>query len=199
MRTVLLKLRAVTAFLCLVCAPFPRAAAWAQEAATPSRLFIQIIDGEGALNDIRNRTAREPIVEIQDENHKPVAGAIVLFSTPSSGPSGVFSNGLSSLKATTGADGHATAQGFRPNNTPGTFQIQVTATFANLSSVAVINETNIGKQTSNHSHVAHGVSAKLITILAGAAAAGAVTGYLLTSNGSHSDTVTAGAPTVGAP
>jgi len=35
----------------------------------PNKLFITLIDGEGALNDIRTRTAREPIVEVDDENH----------------------------------------------------------------------------------------------------------------------------------
>ena len=195
------RLRAFTAFVCLASLGLPGAAAWAQEAAAaqPNHLFIQILDGEGALNDIRSRTAREPIVQIEDENHKPVAGAAVIFSTPTSGPSAVFSNGLNSLKVTTGIDGKAAAEGIRPNNVSGAFQIQVTVTFGTLSSVAVVNQTNTGKMSSTTTHAAHALPVKLIAILAGAAAAGVVTGVLVTRGGSHTDTVTAGAPTVGAP
>src|ERR1700760_600446 len=45
----------------------------------PQKLFINILDGEGALNNIRRRDAREPVVQVTDENHKPVSGALVLF------------------------------------------------------------------------------------------------------------------------
>ena len=51
----------------LLCAVLARAAA------TPPR--IEVVEGDGAINNIRQRTAREPIVQVEDENHKPVAGA----------------------------------------------------------------------------------------------------------------------------
>jgi hypothetical protein len=197
MPRVFTQLRVFTAAVCLAALPLPGFAAFPDPAA-PHQLFIQILEGEGALNDIRSRTAREPIVEIDDENHKPVAGAIVIFSSPSSGPSAVFSNGLNSFKVTTGADGRATALGVKPNNSSGQFQIQVSASFGTLSTVAVINETNTGKGSSPQQH-AHGLPVKVIIIVA-AVAGGAVAGGLLLSGGSsHSDTVTAGTPTVGAP
>ena len=46
----------------------------------PQGLQIEILDGDNALNNIQQRTAREPIVQVTDENHKPVAGALVLFA-----------------------------------------------------------------------------------------------------------------------
>lgn len=49
-------------------------------------LNLVVLEGEGATNNIRQRTAREPIVQVEDENHKPVAGAIVVFTLPSNGP-----------------------------------------------------------------------------------------------------------------
>lgn len=189
------KVRTATAILCL--AGLSLNSALAQAPAHPNKLFIQIVDGEGALNDIRSRTAREPIVQIEDENHKPIAGAVVIFTTPGSGPSAVFSNGLTSFQTTTGEDGRALAQGLKPNNVSGAFQIQVSATFGTLSTVAVIDQTNIGK-TSAQSHAAHGVSIKVIAIVSGIAGAGVATGLLL-NRGSHSDTITPGTPTVGAP
>jgi hypothetical protein len=191
-------LRSLAAMVCLASLPFTCLDGFAQTPAAPNKLFIQIIDGEGALNDIRARTAREPIVEVQDENHKPVAGALVLFTTPGSGPSGVFPGGLTSFKATTGADGRATATGLKPNSVSGQFQIQVTATLGEQSTVAVINQTNTGKPASVQSHAAHGIPMKAFAIIGAVAAGGAVTGILLT-RGTHSDTITPGAPTVGAP
>src|ERR1700712_3991708 len=58
------------------------AQAVAASTAAPKALFITILEGEGELNDVRARTAREPIVQVEDENHKPVAGALVLFAIP---------------------------------------------------------------------------------------------------------------------
>jgi hypothetical protein len=161
-------------------------------------MFIQILDGEGALNDIRGRTAREPIVQIEDENHKPIAGALVLFSTPSNGPSAVFANGLTSLKVTTGADGRATAAGLKPNALKGSFQIQVSAEFGTLSSVAVINQTNVNQSSTAQSHAVHALPIKVIAIVAGAAGGAIAAGFVLTRS-NHSDTVAAGTPVVGAP
>ena len=43
--------------------------------AAPPELNIVIVDGEGDTNNIRQHTAREPIVQVEDENHKPVAGS----------------------------------------------------------------------------------------------------------------------------
>ena len=47
-------------------------------AAAPA-LFINIVEGEGTLNNIKQRVNREPIVQVEDENHKPIAGAAVVF------------------------------------------------------------------------------------------------------------------------
>jgi hypothetical protein len=47
-----------------------------------SGLKILILDGEGAVNSIKLGTAREPIVQVQDENDRPVAGAMVVFTLP---------------------------------------------------------------------------------------------------------------------
>ena len=39
-------------------------------------LNLVVVEGEGQINNIKQRSAREPVVQVQDENHKPVAGAI---------------------------------------------------------------------------------------------------------------------------
>ena len=62
-------------------APSKRDLGPTQEAAPPApALRIVILEGEDVSNNIKERTAREPIVQVEDENHKPVAGAAVLFT-----------------------------------------------------------------------------------------------------------------------
>ena len=34
-------------------------------------LNLVVLEGEGATNNIRQRTARDPVVQVEDENHKP--------------------------------------------------------------------------------------------------------------------------------
>src|SRR5579864_3360737 len=101
--------------------------AWAQEAG--GQLNIVIVEGDGAINNIRQRTAREPIVQVEDENHKPIAGAAVVFLLPDQGASGVFANGARTLTVTTDAQGRAVAHGFRPNSVSGKLQMRVTASY----------------------------------------------------------------------
>jgi hypothetical protein len=107
------------------------------------KLLIEIIDGDGAINNVRARVAREAIVEVTDENRKPVAGAIVAFTAPNSGPGGAFGNSGSLLTAVTDENGRATVRNFRPNNRVGQYQIRVTATHQGLTATTVITQSNI--------------------------------------------------------
>lgn len=174
----------------------------AQEAAGP-KLKIIILEGEGAINNIHQRTAREPIIQVQDENNRPVAGALVLFTLPENGASGTFANGSKTYMTTTDTQGKAVAHGLKPNNTEGAFQVSVTATYQSLKATATISQSNVAGAAAA---AAGGISGKLIAILAiagGAAAAGIVAA---TRGGSSPSTptpspttVSAGTPTVGPP
>src|SRR5688572_3343817 len=119
----------------LIAVPFPSALS----AAPPSpALNLVIVEGEGAINNVRQRTAREPIVQVEDENRRPVAGAAVVFTLPSNGASGTFVNGARTLTTVTDANGRAVARGLRPNNVQGQFQINVTASSAGQTVTGVI-------------------------------------------------------------
>ena len=52
----------------------------------PPELQILVIDGEGSINNVKQRTAREPVIEVRDRNNRPVAGALILFEAPRNGP-----------------------------------------------------------------------------------------------------------------
>jgi hypothetical protein len=95
----------------------------------PSAFHIAIIDGEGAINNVKGRLAREPVVQVEDRSHRPVAGAYVAFDSPASGPGGVFADGSTHFVAVTDQYGRAVAQGFQNNGTAGNFTIQVHVTY----------------------------------------------------------------------
>jgi hypothetical protein len=177
-------------------------------AAPPKGLQIVILDGEGALNNIRDRTAREPIVQVQDENHKPVAGALVLFTIHggSQGASATFANGLTTLQVTTDAEGKAVAHGMQANQSSGAFQIAVTASVGKLSASMVVNEINVvpappaPPPVQNTFAVVHApwYLSKPVMIVGGAIVAGSVaTAVALTVD--RGTTINLGPGSVGAP
>jgi hypothetical protein len=162
-------------------------------------LNIVIVEGEGTLNNVKQRVNREPIVQVEDENHKPIAGAAVVFFLPTSGPSGTFANGSQTLTVTTDATGRASATGIHPNHALGKMQIRVTASANGLSATASITQTNIAG-----ANVGRGLSTTAkILIVAGVAAgigAGVFFGLRSSSTGPTTGiTITPGTPTVGAP
>lgn len=192
-------LRLIAVILC--CLVVEQSAPLRAQEDTKPKLNIVIVEGDGAINNIRQRTAREPIVQVEDENHRPVAGAVVVFMLPDRGPSAAFSDGSHNLTVTTDSQGRAAARGLRPNNASGEYQIRVTASSQGRMATAVITQTNAVIEAA----VAAGLSAKLIAIIAvagGAAIAGGVVAATRGGNGNSAPApvvVTPGAPTVGAP
>jgi hypothetical protein len=166
------------------------------------KIRIVIVEGEGAINNVRQRVAREPIIQVEDENRKPVAGAAVTFLLPNQGAGATFANGARSLTITTDAQGRAAARGLRPNNVNGQYEIRVNASHQGRTDTTVINQTNAITAA-----VATGISAKLIAILAiagGAVAAGAVAATRGGNNGGNAPgasptVIVPGTPTVGGP
>jgi hypothetical protein len=159
------------------------------EAQEPARLKIIIIEGEGATNNIKQRTAREPIVEVQDENNRPVGGALVTFALPNYGASGTFQGGSKLLSVTTDANGRAVGKGFQPNTAKGNLKIQVRAQSNGQSASAEINSVNVGPGMTP--------TAKWATI--GAIAAGAVVAAVVaTTTGGNNNPATQPPTTISA-
>jgi hypothetical protein len=145
----------------------------AQAQAPAAGLQITILDGDEATNNIRQRTAREPIVQVEDENHKPVAGAVVIFLLPNDGAGGTFPGGARTLTTTTDDKGQAVARGLRPNHTSGRYQIRVNASHEGKSGQATINQINMVGAASG---AGAGLMPKwLMAVVAGAVAASVAT------------------------
>jgi len=135
-----------------------------------SKINLVIVEGEGAINNIRQRTAREPIVQVEDENHKPIAGAAVLFKLPDSGPSGTFAKGSRTLQVTTNSKGQAIAKGLKLNNLSGKFQIQVEASYKGMSANTAINQANAVLSTAAGGTGVAGMVASALAVAASVAA-----------------------------
>ncbi len=167
----------------------------------PAKLNIVILEGEGAINNIRQRVARESIVQVEDENRRPVGGAIVTFFLPDQGASGTFANGSRSLTITTDQSGKAVAR-VRPNQNSGNMQIRVNANYKGLTTNSVINQSNaIGAAAAG----AAGISGKLLALIIAGAAGAATAGAIVATRGNGPaaatppTVITPGTPTIGAP
>lgn len=175
---------------------------WGQ---TPASLQIVIVEGEGAINNVKQRVNREPIVQVEDENHKPVAGAAVIFFLPNQGPGGTFANGSTSLTTTSNAQGQAVARGIRFNNQAGPMEIRVAASFAGQTASAIITQTNVlGAAASGGSVGGMSLTTKLL-IIGAIVGGGVAAGVIVANRGGGSTTatpittITLGTVTVGAP
>jgi hypothetical protein len=159
-------------------------------------LNLVVVEGEGQINNIKQRTARDPVVQVEDQNHKPVAGAVVVFSLPSNGASGTFANGGQTVTVSTNEQGQAVARGFRPNGVRGQFQIHVNASHNGQTASANIAQTN-AVLTAAGTVAAGAGHAKLIALLA-AVGAGAIGGivYATQAGGGGGTTPAAGASPV---
>jgi hypothetical protein len=174
---------------------------WGQ---TPASLRIVVVEGEGAINNVKQRVNREPVVQVEDEVHKPVAGASVTFFLPSQGPGGTFANGTNSLTTATNAQGHAVARGIRFNNQAGTMEIRVAASVAGQTASAIITQINVlGSSSSGSSGGGMSRTTKILIVVA-VVGGGAALGVLATHRGGSTTatpttTITPGSVTVGAP
>jgi hypothetical protein len=182
----------------------PSRVVWITAQAPSSALLeIVIVEGDGAINNVKKRTSREAIVEVQDENHKPVAGAIVSFTLPNTGPGGTFVNGSRLFMVTTDQAGRAAATSIRANSLTGSYNIRVTASFQGQTATATIAQTNAilagaaaGAGAASGGLFGIGIPATIAVV--GAAAAGAAFGVnqAINNNSSKTVKVSVGTPTL---
>lgn len=146
-------------------------------------LRIVVLEGENAVNSIRQKGASPPIVEVRDGNDLPVSGATVIFGI-AGGRNATFAGGATTLAVTTNASGRAVATGFNPQGS-GAVQISVDASFQGQVAHATIQQTNVAQPVTAPGQARKvgggsvgqagggGLSGKTIGLIAGGAAAGA--------------------------
>ena len=140
----------------------------------PQQLNIVVLEGEGSTNDVRQHTAHLIVVEVHDENQKPIPGAAVVFTLPTEGATGEFHSGGKNLTLVTDERGRVSIAGFRMNQVEGKVPIHVSASYRGVSARATITQYIVvppgAKVSSGHGH---GVLAAVLVIVAGAATGGA--------------------------
>jgi len=177
----------------------------AQSGSARPNLKIVVVEGEGAINNIQRGSARDPIVEVRDENDAPVSGARLTFSLPERGPSGTFFGSGNNLSVITNQQGRGVGTGFRPNLTAGRFQIHVTAVQGDRIGAVNITQSNV-LPDDNSNRVAQSDrkfgKGKILTVLA----IGGIIGAVVATRGDDTPTttvpgtcVTPGTISVGAP
>ena len=168
-------------------------------------LKVMVLAGDGELNDLERKIMAPLVVDVLDQNGRPVEGAAVVFRFPLNGPSASFSNGEKTRTVRTNADGQAAAVDWMANGEVGKVQVRVNASRGNELGEAVISMSNVNRITEDmkskkgkHKSV---WSSRWVKIGIAAGAAGAVAGIVLATRGGSTSTVSAspGTPTIGGP
>jgi hypothetical protein len=149
-------------------------------------LQVNVLEGEGAFNDIKKGIGRAPVVEVKDEAGQAVENAKVVFQLPDTGASGSFLDGSRTFVGTTDRQGRAAAPALKPNNVEGQFAIVVTASKDGSTGRTEIRESNTlaGGQMMKAGG-GHGTALKII--LAAASLGGGVALLVARSGGSSSN------------
>ena len=193
--------------LAMVIALPPTVAAQAPAApvATPATiqsLKVVALAGGGEMNDLQRKVMAPLVVQVLDQDSRPVEGAEVTFRFPLNGPSAIFPDQKNAVTVRTNADGQAAAVGWTANGTVGRFQIQVTASRGNELGAAVISMTNVTTITEEVKRKGKSWwSSKWAKIGVIGGAAAVVTVVILLNRGGSSSTTTItavpGFPTIG--
>jgi len=158
------------------------------------------------MNDLERHVMSPLVVQVLDQDDRPVEAAEVVFRFPLEGPGASFADGKTSRTVRTNGQGQAAALGWMANDQVGAFEVKVTATYASQmgdATIPMLNVTRIveePKKASKNGGWWTPTKVKLI-IAAGAVAAVAAIVIVKTTGGSGTPTVTIspGAPTVGGP
>jgi hypothetical protein len=172
-------------------------------------LKVLVLSGNGEMNDLERRVMAPLVVQVLDQNDRPVEGAEVIFRFPLNGPSAAFAGGKTSQNVRSNGTGEAAALNWMANGEVGTFEVHVTATYGNEqgeNTVKMQNVTRIVEGAKGKAKQTHWYSPTWVKIALVGVAAGAVVGIVLATRGGGKSaastnpiTITPGSPTVGAP
>jgi hypothetical protein len=114
----------------------------AQQPSPGQRLRIIPLEGNNAVNYIPLQTVTPPVVEVRDENERPVEGAAVTFRLPASGPGATFGGTGTTQTGITDARGQVGVTGYTINKQPGRFAIEVTAAHESRAGRLLMAQSN---------------------------------------------------------
>ena len=174
-------------------------------------LKVIALAGKDEMNDLERHVMAPLVVEVLDQNDRPVEGAEVVFRFPLQGPGATFPDQKTSQTVRTNSQGEAPARNWVANNQVGAFQVHATATYGNqmgeitipMSNVTRIVETKRDRRRQNWWSTR---KFKIAVIAGGAAIATAIILAKEVGGGSSAKTaapptvtITPGSPSIGGP
>lgn len=172
-------------------------------------LKVTALAGNKAMNDLERGLMSPLVIQVLDQNDRPVEGAEVVFRFPLNGPGATFRGGNSSQTVRTNGQGQAAATNWTANNQVGAFEVHVTAAYGNQlgeTTVSMTNVTRIVEGEKGGRKQTKWYSSKWVKIALIAGGAATVAGIVLATRGGGGSsssaptiTITPGSPTVGGP
>lgn len=187
--------------------PSPAPAQSAAQLPVEQSLKIRVLAGNNEINDLERRIMAPLVVQVVDQNERPIESAEVVFRFPLSGPGAAFTGGKTSVIVRTNGTGQAAATNWMANGQVGTFQVHVNASYGNQVGETTVSMTNATRVVAEpKKNTARGWWSHRwvkVAVIGGAAAAVGIGVFLATRGGSKGSgstvTINPGSPGVGAP
>ena len=187
----------------------PTAAPTAAPLPVVQGLKVLILAGNNEANDLSTKIMAPLVVQVIDQNDRPVEGAEVIFRFPISGPSAIFTGGKTSQTVRTNGGGQAAAMNWFANDQTGRFDVHISASYGNQvgeTTLQMINAAKVERVRSVAKKNQSWFAPTWVKIAVIAAGAGIVAGVVLGTRGGKSSTsttptitITPGSPTIGGP
>ncbi len=144
-----------------------------QEATDGGKYRLVVIRGEGDQHNVKQgRATSQAVMEVRDENDKPVAGVLLTFTLPSQGAGGSFVGGSQVTTLATNSAGRA-AVTFTPNKVAGSYAVKVSGNVQGQSLGASVAQTNIAAAAGG---LSTGAIVAIVAVAAGAGIGAALAG-----------------------
>ncbi len=115
----------------------------ASQVPVEQNLKISVLAGNGEMNDLQRHVMAPLVVQVEDQEDRPMDGAQVVFRFPLNGPSATFAGGKPSATVRTNSGGQAAATNWMANGEVGTFEVHVNATYGNQIGETTLKMTNV--------------------------------------------------------
>src|ERR1700719_2006536 len=151
-------------------------------------LKLTALAGNNEMNDLERGLMAPLVVQVLDQNDRPVEGAEVVFRFPLNGPGATFRGGNNSQTVHTNGQGQAAAMNWTANGV-GTFSFRVTASYGNQlgeTTVSMTNVTRVVEGKTKGRKPTGWYSPKWVKIALVAGGAGIVAGVILATRGGAS-------------
>jgi hypothetical protein len=106
-------------------------------------LKILVLAGNNEMNDLQRNVMAPLVVQVLDQDDRPMDGAQVVFRFPITGPGAAFAGNKAAATVRTNSGGQAAATNWMANGQVGTFDVHVTASYGNQIGETTLKMSNV--------------------------------------------------------